>query len=41
MVERACQQNLPSRPTAYDTELAITLTEIVWGALYLAPMTKN
>jgi AcrR family transcriptional regulator len=41
MVERACQQNLPNRPAAYDTELAITLTEIVWGALYLAPMTKN
>jgi TetR/AcrR family transcriptional regulator, ethionamide resistance regulator len=37
MVERACQQNLPNRPTAYDTELAITLTEIVWSALYLAP----
>jgi AcrR family transcriptional regulator len=41
MVERACQQNLPNRPAAYDTELAITLTEIVWGALYLAPMAKN
>jgi TetR/AcrR family transcriptional regulator, ethionamide resistance regulator len=35
MVERACQQNLPSRPTSYDTELARTLTEITWGALYL------
>ena len=41
MVERACQQNLPNKPAAYDTELATTLTEIVWGALYLAPMTKN
>jgi AcrR family transcriptional regulator len=41
MVERACQQNLPTRPTAYDTELAITLTEIVWGALYLAPTAKR
>lgn len=37
MVERTCQQNLPSRPTSFDTELADVLTEIVWGALYLAP----
>lgn len=35
MVERACQQNLPVRPAEYDTELAATLTEIVWGSLYL------
>ncbi|MGH3530921.1 MAG: TetR/AcrR family transcriptional regulator [Mycobacterium sp.] len=35
MVERACQQNLPTKPAAYDAELATTLTEIVWGALYL------
>jgi TetR/AcrR family transcriptional regulator, ethionamide resistance regulator len=35
MVERACQQNLPNNPPAYDAELVDTLTEIVWGALYL------
>ena len=35
MVERACQQNLPGRPQSYDAELADTLTQIVWGALYL------
>ena len=35
MVERACQQNLPGRPQSYDAELAATLTQIVWGALYL------
>jgi TetR/AcrR family transcriptional regulator, ethionamide resistance regulator len=35
MVERTCHQNLPSHPTSYDAELAHTLTEIVWGALYL------
>jgi hypothetical protein len=38
MVERTCQQNLPSNPATYDAELAGTLTEIVWGALYLKPM---
>src|SRR5258708_2074766 len=38
MVERTCQQNLPSNPATYDAELASTLTEIVWGALYLKPM---
>ncbi|MCP9273495.1 TetR/AcrR family transcriptional regulator [Mycolicibacterium arenosum] len=37
MVERACQQNLPSRPASYDRELAATLTEIAWAALYLEP----
>ena len=41
MVERACQQNLPSRPAAYDAELATTLTEIVWAALYLMPFPRN
>jgi AcrR family transcriptional regulator len=41
MVERACQQNLPNRPAAYDAELATTLTEIVWGALYLMPIAKS
>lgn len=35
MVERTCQQNLPGRPASYDAELARTLTEIVWSALYL------
>lgn len=35
MVERACQQDLPGRPPAYDVELAATLTKIIWGALYL------
>jgi TetR/AcrR family transcriptional regulator, ethionamide resistance regulator len=35
MVERTCQQNLPSHPPDYDTELVNTLTEIAWGALYL------
>jgi TetR/AcrR family transcriptional regulator, ethionamide resistance regulator len=41
MVERACQQNLPNRPAAYDAELATALTEIVWGALYLMPIAKT
>jgi TetR/AcrR family transcriptional regulator, ethionamide resistance regulator len=35
MVERACQQNLPVKPRGYDAELAATLAEIIWGALYL------
>ena len=37
MVERACQQNLPTKPRDYDSELADTLAEIIWGALYLKP----
>jgi TetR/AcrR family transcriptional regulator, ethionamide resistance regulator len=37
MVERTCQQNLPTKPPDYDTQLAATLAEIVWGALYLKP----
>jgi hypothetical protein len=41
MVERSCQQNLPAEPATYDAELAATLTEIVWGALYLVPIAKN
>lgn len=41
MVERACQQNLPHSPPDYDAELAATLTEIVWGALYLKPIPKS
>jgi TetR/AcrR family transcriptional regulator, ethionamide resistance regulator len=39
MVERVCQQNLPNNPPTYDAELAATLTEIVWGALYLKPLS--
>lgn len=35
MVERTCHQNLPSQPAPYDAELADTLTQIIWGALYL------
>ena len=41
MAERTCQQNLPSRPPAYDAELAATLTQIVWGALYLDADPKS
>jgi TetR/AcrR family transcriptional regulator, ethionamide resistance regulator len=41
MVERACQQNLPNRSSEYDAELATSLTEIAWGALYLAPMAQG
>jgi AcrR family transcriptional regulator len=40
MVERVCQQNLPNSPPAYDAELATTLTEIIWGALYLKPVSS-
>ena len=35
MTERTAQQNLPGRPLSYDAELAATLTQIVWGTLYL------
>jgi TetR/AcrR family transcriptional regulator, ethionamide resistance regulator len=35
MVERACQQNLPTEPTSYDAELATSLAEIIWNTLYL------
>jgi TetR/AcrR family transcriptional regulator, ethionamide resistance regulator len=35
MVERTCHQNLPGRPESYDAELAATLTQIIWAALYL------
>jgi TetR/AcrR family transcriptional regulator, ethionamide resistance regulator len=35
MVERSCQQNLPRKPPDYDAELTATLTQIIWGALYL------
>ncbi|WP_277243585.1 TetR/AcrR family transcriptional regulator [Mycolicibacterium obuense] len=41
MVERACQQNLPERPADYDAELAVSLTEIAWGALYLTPIPRT
>jgi AcrR family transcriptional regulator len=41
MVERACQQNLPNQPADYDAELATSLAEIAWGALYLAPATRS
>ena len=41
LVERSCQQNLPTEPATYDVELATALTEIVWGALYLMPITKS
>ncbi|QUR68275.1 TetR/AcrR family transcriptional regulator [Mycobacterium spongiae] len=41
MVERACQQNLPDSQPRYDAELAATLTEIVWGALYLTPASTE
>jgi TetR/AcrR family transcriptional regulator, ethionamide resistance regulator len=41
MVERACQQNLPTAPDSYDAELATTLTEIIWGALYLKPPSAS
>lgn len=38
MVERACQQDLPTAPAVYDVELAESLAQIIWGALYLAAM---
>lgn len=41
MVERACQQNLPVKPPDYDAELAATLAEIIWGALYLKPTSER
>jgi AcrR family transcriptional regulator len=39
MVERACQQSLPGAPPAHDAELSTALTQIVYGALYLTPLT--
>lgn len=41
MVERTCHQNLPVKPRDYDAELAETLAEIAWGALYLKPMPAH
>src|ERR1700752_2000544 len=38
MVERACQQNLPTAPPSYDAELAASMAEIIWNTLYLKPM---
>ncbi|MGB3482824.1 MAG: TetR/AcrR family transcriptional regulator [Mycobacterium sp.] len=38
MVERACQQELPSQTAEHDVELAESLAQIAWGALYLAPL---
>ncbi|KAA0094613.1 TetR/AcrR family transcriptional regulator [Mycolicibacterium sp. P1-18] len=35
MVERTCQQSLPGTPESGDGALAATLTQIIWGALYL------
>jgi AcrR family transcriptional regulator len=35
MVERTCQQNLPTEPASYDAELATSLAEIIWNTLYL------
>ena len=35
MVERVCQQNLPTQPSSYDDELAASLSQIIRGALYL------
>jgi AcrR family transcriptional regulator len=35
MVERSCHQNLPGTGQSYDAELAATLTQIIWAALYL------
>ncbi|OBJ03870.1 TetR family transcriptional regulator [Mycobacterium alsense] len=41
MVERACHQNLPAAPESYDAELAEALAQIIWGALYLKPMSPD
>jgi TetR/AcrR family transcriptional regulator, ethionamide resistance regulator len=35
MVERTCQQSLPGMPESGDGVLVATLTQIIWGALYL------
>lgn len=40
MVERACQQNLPTAPPDDDRELAESLAQIIWGALYLKPTKR-
>jgi AcrR family transcriptional regulator len=41
MVERACQQNLPTAPASYDAELAEALAQIIWGTLYLKPISAS
>jgi TetR/AcrR family transcriptional regulator, ethionamide resistance regulator len=41
MTERVCHQNLPNTPRDFDAELAATLAEIVWGALYLKPAVTD
>lgn len=41
MVERACQQNLPTAAPDYDAELADSLAQIIWGALYLKPIAAS
>jgi len=41
MVERTCHQTLPSQPPADDPQLARTLTEIIWGALYSVDMPRS
>lgn len=35
MVERACHQNLPNEAAPFDDELKVSLTQIIWAALYL------
>ncbi|MDP9164891.1 MAG: TetR/AcrR family transcriptional regulator [Actinomycetota bacterium] len=35
MVERTCQQNLPGTPESRDHEAVATLTQLLWGSLYL------
>lgn len=37
MVERSCQLVLPGQSPEHDAELADTLAEIIWAALYLKP----
>ena len=35
MVERCCYQMLRDAPPEADQELANTLTQMIWGAIYL------
>jgi hypothetical protein len=41
MVERACQQNLPTAPASYDAELVEALVQIIWSTVYLKPISVN
>ncbi|MGV0626699.1 TetR/AcrR family transcriptional regulator [Mycolicibacter minnesotensis] len=41
MVERVCQQNLPTRDATYEGELSAALTEIIWGALYAEELPQQ